>query len=340
MNDQPFFSVCIPNYNYAHYLKETVDSVLSQSFQDFEIIIVDNASTDQSWELMQSFNDPRIKVYKNEFNVGFAPNLQLATEKALGKYINLLSADDKMKPEALQEYATVLSDRGERDIFIFSDTEHIDGESNLYRYESRDMKTFSSVYFETENYREGKLHITNGHEVLRKSLPLLKNPAPFLSVVVSASLWKKVEGYQATRTIGPDKFFNYKALSTNPEVIYLPKALFQYRVHITANTIAQAGNVKQQIDDYLNILDFSKLAESLQIEPAGMKKVFLERVCFKYAIQALLSKNYEQAVRLRGCMLFFPREAHNNLYYYLLKLLLMLYPLSYHMIKAIQSLRK
>ena len=51
----PFFSICIPNYNYAHYLGETIESVLNQNFEDFEICIADNASNDNSWEVINSY---------------------------------------------------------------------------------------------------------------------------------------------------------------------------------------------------------------------------------------------------------------------------------------------
>ncbi len=104
----PLFSICIPNYNYAHYIDQTIDSVLSQTFQDFEIIIADNASTDNSLEVIQSYDDPRIKLVLNQYNVGFAPNLDRATENTTGQYILLLSSDDIMKPGALTRYAEAI----------------------------------------------------------------------------------------------------------------------------------------------------------------------------------------------------------------------------------------
>ena len=57
MQNTPFFSICIPNYNYARYVGETIQSVLDQSFQDFEVIVADNASTDDSVQVVRSFQD-------------------------------------------------------------------------------------------------------------------------------------------------------------------------------------------------------------------------------------------------------------------------------------------
>ena len=65
INQGPSFSICIPNYNYAQYIGQTIESVLNQTYQNFEIIVVDNASTDNSVEVVKAFIDPRIKLYKN-----------------------------------------------------------------------------------------------------------------------------------------------------------------------------------------------------------------------------------------------------------------------------------
>ena len=73
--NNPNFSICIPNYNYGKYIGDTIQSVLNQTYQNFEIIIVDNASTDDSIEIIKSFKDKRIKLFLNKYNIGFAPNL-------------------------------------------------------------------------------------------------------------------------------------------------------------------------------------------------------------------------------------------------------------------------
>ena len=93
---EPTFSICIPNYNYGRYIGDTIQSVLDQSYPHFEIIVADNASTDNSVEVVQSFNDPRIRLVQNRYNVGFGPNLQRATMHARHDFVNLLSSDDQM----------------------------------------------------------------------------------------------------------------------------------------------------------------------------------------------------------------------------------------------------
>ena len=118
----PTFSVCIPIYNHGRYIADTIQSVLNQTYPHFEIVIADNASTDDSVEQIQKLKDPRIKLHRNRYNIGFAPNLQRVTMLATNEYINLLSSDDQMKPNALETYASVIHTLGKRsELVLYSD---------------------------------------------------------------------------------------------------------------------------------------------------------------------------------------------------------------------------
>src|SRR5690349_11456063 len=138
----PTFSICIPNYNYGRYIGETIQSVLDQTYPNFEIIVADNASTDDSVSVVESFKDKRIRLVRNRYNIGFAPNLQRATECAQMQFINLLSSDDQMKPNALEVYAGILEGLGEQAdrAVIYSDTEWFNerGEITMHGRKARD----------------------------------------------------------------------------------------------------------------------------------------------------------------------------------------------------------
>src|SRR5574343_480869 len=111
MDNNPIrFSVCIPNFNYEGYIGRTIQSVLDQTYPELEIIIVDNASTDRSWDTIQTYvtKDSRVKAYRNSYNIGFAPNLDKAAQYAENEYIVVLSSDDLMMPDALNEYKNIL----------------------------------------------------------------------------------------------------------------------------------------------------------------------------------------------------------------------------------------
>jgi glycosyltransferase involved in cell wall biosynthesis len=102
-------SVLIPTYNYAHYLEETIQSVLEQSFTDFELIIVDDKSSDNTDEVVSKcLTDPRVSYYKNENNLGLVANWNKCLSLAKGEYIKFLCADDKFYPGILEKFVTIM----------------------------------------------------------------------------------------------------------------------------------------------------------------------------------------------------------------------------------------
>ena len=88
-------------YNGMPYLKEAVDSILKQRYKNFEFIIVDDASTDGSWQYLKPIKDKRFKLLKNKKNLGLAASLNIALQQSEGDYIARMDADDISKPERL-----------------------------------------------------------------------------------------------------------------------------------------------------------------------------------------------------------------------------------------------
>lgn len=107
---QPFLSVGIPTYNGAAFIKESVQSVLAQSYCDYELIIVDDSSIDNTVEIVKSFSDPRIKVFQNEKRLGLAPNWNRCIELSSGEFINIFHQDDVMLPQNLERKTRFLLD--------------------------------------------------------------------------------------------------------------------------------------------------------------------------------------------------------------------------------------
>jgi glycosyltransferase involved in cell wall biosynthesis len=108
----PFFSVCIPTYNTANYIGEAIQSILDQTFTDYEIVISDNCSTDNTKEVVDSFNSDKIKYFLNPENIGLYPNMTLTCQRARGKYLQVLCADDKFSPFCLEVIYQQLALRG------------------------------------------------------------------------------------------------------------------------------------------------------------------------------------------------------------------------------------
>lgn len=107
----PKISVCIPSYNCAPFLAEAIDSVLVQSYTDFELLIIDDCSTDTSAEIIAGYGekDPRIVCLSNETNLGMVANWNRCLELAKGAYIHYLFADDTFaSPECLVKMLHVI----------------------------------------------------------------------------------------------------------------------------------------------------------------------------------------------------------------------------------------
>lgn len=110
MKRYPKISVLIPNYNSAKYLPEAIESVLNQSLDDFELIIVDNKSNDNSIEIVENYmkKDKRIQLYINDNNIGMYRNFNQALLYSKGEYIKFLNSDDKLHYKNLEILSNIL----------------------------------------------------------------------------------------------------------------------------------------------------------------------------------------------------------------------------------------
>lgn len=95
--------VFILTYNRSGYLRESIESVLASSFKDFTLTVVDNCSTDDTKEVVDSFDDPRIKYHKHPENIGGINNINSAIRMSTADYVVLFHDDDKMTPKMLEE---------------------------------------------------------------------------------------------------------------------------------------------------------------------------------------------------------------------------------------------
>jgi len=101
MSAAPRVTIALPTYNSAHWLPSAIASVLGQSFIDFEVLVLDNASTDDTPAVMARFDDPRIIYRVNQRNLGFAGNVHLGCRLARGDFVVILGADDILLPDFL-----------------------------------------------------------------------------------------------------------------------------------------------------------------------------------------------------------------------------------------------
>lgn len=118
MNKIPKVSVILTSYNHEKFIRMAIDSVLSQTFSDFELIIVDDCSTDHSWEIITSYNDPRIRTFhapKNQRTATVYEGIRMAT----GKYLAIHHSDDYWNPQKLEKQVRWLENHSD-DIAVFT----------------------------------------------------------------------------------------------------------------------------------------------------------------------------------------------------------------------------
>src|SRR5712692_8560819 len=102
-------SVCIPTYNGAEFVAKAIESVLAQTFADFELLVVDDSSDDTTMDIVRSFTDPRIRICQNEKRLGIPGNWNRCLSLAQGEYICLFHQDDVMLPENLERKVRLLA---------------------------------------------------------------------------------------------------------------------------------------------------------------------------------------------------------------------------------------
>lgn len=119
-------SIIMPSYNTASYIKDSIKSVLNQTYDNWELIIVDDCSSDNTDEVLAEIDDPRIRVYKNEVNSGAAISRNRALKEAKGQWIAFLDSDDIWMPEKLEKQIAFMTDNG----YHFSYTDYVEIDNN------------------------------------------------------------------------------------------------------------------------------------------------------------------------------------------------------------------
>lgn len=254
------FSICIPNYNYARYIGETVRSALDQGV-DLEVLVADNASTDDSVAVVEGLDDPRVRISVNRLNVGFAGNLDRACRGATGDRMILLSSDDIIMPGALPVYRRIIETLGdEADNVILCSSQHvIDSAGQITGGIDDDPRLWADAGEDAGLSAVAGVPVlsVDSDALLRRSLLNMRNPFGFATTCYSRALYEAVEGYGGAKLIGPDKHFAWKAMTKAKRCLHVRAPLFGYRVH-NANQGAQmnqTGALKHLVDEYIFSFD-------------------------------------------------------------------------------------
>lgn len=220
---EPLVSILMPAYRHETYITEAIASVLGQTEGDFELIVIDDASPDGTWEAIERIDDPRIRATRHETNQGAHATLNEALRAASGRFIAILNSDDHYRPERLARLLSAHAAAGHPETLLFSDVAFIDAAGAQ-----------APEHHRAQDY----LRLRGRCEALPAHLWWLAgNPAITTSnFFFPRSLSARVGGFADLRYTHDWEWAIRASCFTPP--IWVHEALIAYRVH-PANTLAE-----------------------------------------------------------------------------------------------------
>ncbi|NNJ11100.1 glycosyltransferase [Chloroflexales bacterium ZM16-3] len=234
----PLLSVTVLNYNYAHFLPTCLDSILGQSFRDFELILINDKSTDNSLAVIQPYlADPRVRLIDHQKNKGFVGSLLEGVDLSRGTYISVISADDwVVDPSAFAKQIAALEENPDV-VFAF-------GNYGFYA----DEKRCTSV-----RNPSAESYIRSGREVFQQ---MVIDRAPQHSgTMIRRTAYDKLGGYDRNMRYAVDGQM-WLGLCHLGKVAYIHDVLYAYRMH-TTNMTKNSQAIERSIREVLQILDWS-----------------------------------------------------------------------------------
>lgn len=224
ITNQPLVSVVIPTYNRTKYLPFAIESALSQTFRDFELIISDDASTEDVETVVNSFHDPRIRYRRNPRNFGQAMNNLAAFREAKGIYVTNLHDDDIWETEFLAKLVPHLQEND--DVALVFSNHHVMDEMGII---DNDFTERVEVEYKRQNLAPG-IH----QPFARIGLVDLSVPLAMASIFRKSAIdW---DDFPAEVNSYYDRWIIYLACRTGMAAYYHPERLTRYRVHRSSAT--------------------------------------------------------------------------------------------------------
>lgn len=233
----PEITVIIPAYNTEAYIAQAIESALGQTLNNIEVIVVDDASTDQTLAVVKSFTDKRLKIIANPENMGASVARNLAIRKAQGKWIAVLDSDDWYAPERLET------------LLMIANTENADMiADDVYYIKDGDKLPWSTLLIDSSEKIDQIMNIDHlyfvatdlpgrGGLTLGLTKPLIKREL----------LVKHGIEYEENIRLGQDFWFYLKCLGYGAKFILIPKAYYFYRSRLGSLV---TKNQVQRLDQY------------------------------------------------------------------------------------------
>lgn len=238
----PFFSVVIPLYNKENHIDKTLQSVLEQRFQDFEVVIIDDGSTDGSLEKVKQIKDQRLRIFSQE-NRGAAIARNTGIEKAKGIHIALIDADDFWFPNHLEEHHKTITQFPNCSLY-----------SNAYKMQFVENTLVDAVY---SIPKQSEPHIINDYFKASTIYPI----AMTSSIVFKKADFLDLGGYNPEIVSGQDldlmiRFGLHKTIAFNPKITcYYDKTV--------SNSLSKENHQNLKFEMFNSYSEFEKSNTSL-----------------------------------------------------------------------------
>lgn len=255
-----FLTIAIPTINRLSYLQETLASVLSQTSDNFEILVSNNCSHDGTKEFLDRLTDPRLRIYHQDTLLDMVANWNFLLDHANGEYFLLLSDDDLIGTDFVERCAEALSglhSRDERINIIYGSYGIIDANGTVLTYRKNDS---------LEMLETGEEFNLNWFKNLR--------PVAFCSTLFRTESLKSIIGFDGTNKYAADAVARAK-VSANNHVMYVREAIAYYRVHdanATHQSFTPVDRLRYNLDISLQaITDIANREKKDEIKKAGEK---------------------------------------------------------------------
>ncbi|MGE5303542.1 MAG: glycosyltransferase [Alphaproteobacteria bacterium] len=233
----PLVSIGIPTYNGAKYLRESVESVLAQTFKDFDLVIIDDVSTDETWGIAQEYacEDCRVSAVRNSTRLGLVANFNRCVELTKGRYVCVWHQDDLMMPHNIEQKVALLEANPQVG-FVHSNVLMIDGQGRLL-----------SEHWESDSRRD---YVCTGREFFLKMIEPDKNYVCCPSVVARRECYERLGKFREELFFACD-WELWMRFSLDYDVGCLGTPLIQFRRHGASVSHSVEGSIAETEQELL-----------------------------------------------------------------------------------------
>lgn len=239
----PIVSICIPTYNGAKYLAECLDSVINQTFTNFEIVLVDDCSTDGTLEIAQdyAFRDKRIRIFVNQQNLGLVGNWNYCVRQSRGEWIKFVFQDDLIMPMCLE---LMLATGKENHLLISCERNFIfeEGVSEQYQQFYLNHKAEIEALYAQANEIPAKKYCEMAHT--RPSHNFMGEPT---AVMLRKSCFERFGYFNPNLIMSCDAEY-WTRVASHTGTIHIPEVLAKFRVHKGATSAVNMAKRRYRMD--------------------------------------------------------------------------------------------